>query len=326
MHAPVRAARQQSRKSAGKHSRTRARLGWTAAALGASALFNAWSARKAERDYPPAGNFIMADGTRVHYLEVGAGPPVVLIHGNGALIGDFTSSGVVERLARDHRVIVFDRPGSGYTERNRGRFWTPEAQAAVLRGAAVKLGVERPVVVGHSWGTLVALAWALDYPADVERIVLASGYYFASLRPDVLGFVPVMLPGVGDLYAGTLAPLQTRLVSPLGTKQIFSPSEVADSFIDGFPARLAFRPGQLRATAVDTGQMSAAAGRLSKRYGELTLPVTILHGGGDKLVAYQQADRLAGMIPQARLERFGDMGHMLHHIAPDRFAAAVSAA
>lgn len=309
-----------------RNRRTRARLGWSAAALGAAALFNAWSARKAERDHPPEGSFLEVDGVPVHFTETGEGPALVLIHGNGALIGDFASSGIVERLAQDHRVIIFDRPGAGYTGRSRGRFWTPEKQAALLHAAARQLGADKPIVVGHSWGTLVALAWALDFPADIERVVLASGYYFPTPRPDVIGFTPVMLPGLGDLYAGTVAPLQARLVTPLGVAGIFAPAKPTPGFVNGFPASLAYRPRQLRATAVDTGQMTLAAARLAKRYGALTLPVTLIHGDGDKVVGISQAERFVAAVPQARLERFEEAGHMVHHIDPERFARVVAQA
>jgi pimeloyl-ACP methyl ester carboxylesterase len=92
------------------------------------------------------------------------GDPVVLIHGSASLIQDFVTSGLVDRLAQTRRVIVLDRPGYGHSARPRATVWTPERQAALLIEACAQLGVERPVVLGHSWGTLVALAWALDHP------------------------------------------------------------------------------------------------------------------------------------------------------------------
>ncbi len=90
------------------------------AALGASALYALAATRKAERRTPPIGQFMTIDGLRLHYIERGHGEPLVLIHGNGTLIQDFLVSGIVDDLAKRHRVIIFDRPGYGYSDRPRG--------------------------------------------------------------------------------------------------------------------------------------------------------------------------------------------------------------
>jgi pimeloyl-ACP methyl ester carboxylesterase len=296
------------------------------AALAAAALFNRAAAARAERRFPPVGRILDVDGTPVHALEQGSGPPVVLIHGSGSLIQDFVTSGLVERLARTRRVLVFDRPGYGYTARPRGIVWTPERQAALLVAACAVLGVERPVVLGHSWGTLVALAWALDHPDAVSRLVLASGYYYPTPRVDALPTLLVGAPVIGDLIANTWAPLQTRVTGPLGNKMIFSPAEVQQAFLDGMPFELMLRPGQLRATGADSGQMPAAAARLAKRYAELHLPITVLWGEGDKLVGQaRQSERFAREVPQATGREVAGGGHMLHHIRPDLMVDAMLA-
>jgi alpha-beta hydrolase superfamily lysophospholipase len=77
----------------------------------------------AERKNPPIGNFIECEGVRLHYLERGdpVAPSVVLFHGNGSLIQDLIISGLVDRLARRNRVLCFDRPGFGYSQRPRAR-------------------------------------------------------------------------------------------------------------------------------------------------------------------------------------------------------------
>jgi pimeloyl-ACP methyl ester carboxylesterase len=288
------------------------------AALAASAVFNNWSAARAARRYPPIGRMLDVNGVAVHVLEKGQGDPVVLIHGSASLIQDFVTSGLVDRLAQTRRVIVFDRPGYGHSARPRATVWTPERQAALLVEACAQLGVERPVVLGHSWGTLVALAWALDHPEAVSRLVLASGYYFPTPRLDALPTALIGMPVIGDLIANTWAPLQTRVTGPLGNKMIFSPADVPQTFLDGMPFELMLRPGHLRATGADSAQMPAAAARLAKRYGELTLPVTVLWGEGDKLVGQEgQSARLKQELPQATGREVAGGGHMLHHIRPE---------
>ena len=165
-----------------KSSRASAIFVATAASLAAMTAYNIYRARKAEREHPPTGRFVTVDGVRLHYIEKGEGPPVVLLHGNVVTAEDFRTSGVLELLARRHRVIAFDRPGFGYSDRPHGSAWSARAQADLLRDALVVLGIKRPVVLGHSWGAAVALALALNHPDDVRGLVLLSGYYYPTLR------------------------------------------------------------------------------------------------------------------------------------------------
>jgi pimeloyl-ACP methyl ester carboxylesterase len=296
----------------------------TAAALAASALFNRASSALAERRYPPIGRILDVGGTAVHVLERGAGDPVVLLHGSGSLIQDFVISGLVDQLAESRRVIVFDRPGYGYTERPRETVWTPERQAALLVAACGQLGVERPVVLGHSWGALVAVAWALDHPDRLSRLVLGSGYYYPTARADALPTAMIGMPIIGDMIAHTIAPLQTRLTGPIGNRMIFSPARPTNRFLEEMPFGLMLRPQQLRATGADSGQMPIAAARLAPRYVELTLPVTILWGEGDKLVNQtDQSARLRRELPRAEGSEIAGGGHMIHHVRPHIVANAV---
>src|ERR1041385_7956937 len=109
----------------------------------------------------PLGRFVEVDGVRVHYIARGKGRPGVLIHGNGTMAEDFVICGLLDQLAKRYRVIALDRPGFGHTDRPRWRVWTASAQAHLLHRVLERLNVERPVIVGHSWGTLVALALAV---------------------------------------------------------------------------------------------------------------------------------------------------------------------
>jgi pimeloyl-ACP methyl ester carboxylesterase len=155
-----------------------------AVALATSALVNHRLAKRAERDNPPSGRFLQLDGVRLHYVERGSGPPLVLLHGNGSMIEDFDTSGLIELASNNHRVIAFDRPGFGHTERPRNVVWSQAAQADLIGRALARLGVTRPLVLGHSWGASVAVALALQYPNLVQGLVLVSGYYYPTLRPD----------------------------------------------------------------------------------------------------------------------------------------------
>jgi pimeloyl-ACP methyl ester carboxylesterase len=177
------------------------------AALAASAIVNYILAKRAERRNPPTGRFITVEGVRLHYVERGSGPPLVLLHGNGSMIQDFQSSGLIDLAARKYRVIAFDRPGFGHSERPRNTVWTPEAQAGLIGAALVRIGASEAMVLGHSWGTLVAVALALRYPRNVKALILASGYYYPTARVDVWLLSAPAVPLIGDILSHTVSPI-----------------------------------------------------------------------------------------------------------------------
>ena len=223
-------------------------------ALAATALVNRYLAKKAERDNPPTGRFLKVNGVRVHYVERGAGDPIVLLHGNGSMIQDFESSGLMDLAAKDYRVIVFDRPGFGHSSRPRSVLWTPDAQAELMHVALAQLGVSNAVVLGHSWGASVAVAMALKYPGLVRGLVLGSGYYYPTLRPDVALMAAPSLPFVGDILSHTFSPLLSRAMWPLMMAKIFGPRPVPRKF-GAFPKEMALRPSQIRASAAESALM-----------------------------------------------------------------------
>ena len=198
-------------------------------ALAAMALVNRHLAKKAERDNPPAGRFLDVDGVRLHYVERGSGDPLVLLHGNGSMIEDFESSGLIDLAAKNYRVIVFDRPGFGHSDRPRNVVWTPDAQAELIKHALERLGVSNAIVLGHSWGASVAVALALKFPDLVRGLVLASGYYYPTARPDVVAMGTPALPLIGDILSHTLSPLISRAIWPLMMAKIFGPRSVPKS-------------------------------------------------------------------------------------------------
>ncbi|MES2760063.1 MAG: alpha/beta hydrolase [Pseudomonadota bacterium] len=301
------------------HWRTPALL--AAAGLAAAFVYVQAKQKAAEAHNPPAGKFIDVDGVRLHYLERGEGPALVLLHGNGLFAEDFALSGLMEKAAQTHRVIAFDRPGFGYSERPGNTSWTPEAQAHLFYKALHELRVEKPIVVGHSMGTQIALAMALDFPRYVRAIALIGGYFYPSARLDAT--LPA-LPVLGHAWRYTLAPLLGRMMWPGLVKRMFLPKETPERF-DRLPVWMALRPAQLGAAAAESGMMIPAAERLSKRYAEITMPVTLIAGSGDLVaVAESHSVRLHKEISHSELVLEEGVGHMAHYAAPDRIMAAVA--
>jgi pimeloyl-ACP methyl ester carboxylesterase len=294
-----------------------------AAALAALALVNHAVAHRAERKHPPRGRFIEVDGVRLHYSDEGTGRPVVLVHGNAVTGNDYDTSGVTELLLRSHRVIIFDRPGFGHSERPRGRLWTARQQAELLHNALQQLGIERPVVVGHSWGAIVALSLAVRHQADTAGLVLLSGYYFWTVRPDVLPATLGAIPVLGDILRYTVSPLLGRLIMPLLKRAMFSPAPIPTRFQADYSDAMALRPSQIRASAGDGALMIPGALSLRGHYDGLSLPVVIMAGEGDKVVFKRGAKRLQASIAGSVLKVVKGAGHMVHYFAPRQVVEAI---
>jgi pimeloyl-ACP methyl ester carboxylesterase len=300
--------------------------GVLAGALAASAILNRQLAKKAQRDNPPTGRFLEVDGVRIHYEERGTGRPLVLFHGNGSMIQDFESSGLIELAAENYRVIVFDRPGYGHSDRPRNVVWTPAAQAELFFKALQQLGVHSVLVLGHSWGASVAVSLALKHPQFVEALILASGYYFPTPRADFLAMSAPAIPGFGDVLSYTVSPFVSRMVWPVLLKVIFGPSSVPTKF-DGFPKEMAVRPTQIHASAAESALMIPSALATSGEYRNLKMPVIIIAGIDDRLIdTDQQSGRLHEEVRHSKMHRVPGTGHMVHQTATSSVMSAINEA
>jgi pimeloyl-ACP methyl ester carboxylesterase len=281
----------------------------------------------AERKNPPAGKFIECEGVRVHYREWGdaTAPCVVLFHGNGTMIQDFSISGLVDLLARRNRVLCFDRPGFGHTQRPRSRIWTPSAQAALFVKVLKQIGARDPVVVGHSWGTLVAVALGLRGDYSVRSLVLASGYYFPTWRLDVWLLSGPAVPILGDLFRYTLAPIISLAILPAMLRKIFEPHPVPQAFKREFPISLALRPKQLRAAAEESAFLIPAAAQLQSQYSRIKCPVRLFHGDQDHFIECEQSRHLHQALPRSTLHFVQNAGHMVHYADPHVISQTVEA-
>ena len=283
-----------------------------AATLGAAAFVEART-RAAERAHRVRGRFIDVDGVRIHYVARGQGPALVLLHGIGSMSDDFLLSGLIAKAAERYRVIAIDRPGYGRSSRPRSRLWTPAAQAELIHNVLRRLDVYCPVMLGHSFGATVAAAYALRYP--VERLVLAAGYYYPTVRLDAPLLVPPAIPLLGDLMRYTVSPILGRLLWPAWLRMLFAPAPVPRRF-KPFPTWMALRPLQLRATAEDAAVLLPAVHRMSRHYGDLRVPTVIIAGQDDRYIsARAHSVRLHQEVPGSELVLVPGAGHMVHHVA-----------
>jgi pimeloyl-ACP methyl ester carboxylesterase len=304
--------------------------GAAVAALGAAALVRAKS-HAAERAHPPRGVFVETDGVRLHVRDMGArhGVPLVLLHGMGAMGFGFEISRLPRiAVSRGYRVVVPDRPGYGWSERPRAREpWTPEAQARLVRGLLRELlGSTPAIVLGHSWGALVAIALALDAPEAVRGLVLEGGYYFPAPRHDTLLVASPAVSWAGTAWRHTFGPLALRASWPWVARRLFAPAPVTRAFRRRFPVWLALRPSQLRAVGLESAALIAATLRLRRRYADLRVPLSIVAGSGDRMVdSERHSARLARLLTAGRVTWIEGAGHLAHESAPVRVMAAIDA-
>ena len=249
----------------------------------------------------------------------------MLLHGNGSMIQDFQSSGLIDLAAKKFHVIAFDRPGFGHSSRPRGIVWTPQLQADLIDEALAQLKIPPAIVLGHSWGTLVAIALALRHPQNVEALVLTSGYYYPTARSDVPVMSAPAVPVIGDILSYTISPMVSRLIWPMLLRKIFGPSPVPRKF-DGFPEEMAVRPSQIRAGAEESALMIPSARALRGAYGRLTMPVVLVAGENDRYVEAEQSVRLHRDISHSTFRCVPGTGHMVHHTATAAIMSAIETA
>ncbi|HYF22587.1 MAG TPA: alpha/beta hydrolase [Caulobacteraceae bacterium] len=258
---------------------------------------------------------------RVRLIEAGAGPPVVLIHGALTTLDDWRL-GPLEVLAARFRTIALDRPGHGGSPRPRFEA-APERQAGRLREALGELGVERPVVVGHSFGGLVALAWAAAWAEEIAGLVLLSPMAFREFRPAehlVLGprSYPFFGPALSEAANATVDPPMLPRMQDL----MFSPQAVPDRWRREFPHDLAL--AGMVADAEDSAVLLPGSPFSLIDHAAVTCPTRVLYGSADRVVdPNRHAVPLAARLPHASTRRLEGLGHMLHHFAPDAVVEAV---
>jgi pimeloyl-ACP methyl ester carboxylesterase len=291
--------------------------------------------KRLEARFPPIGDFAIVEGVRMHYTDSGPARdgapegvddrrPIVLIHGASTSLLDFHAS-LVEHLSRRHRVITVDRPGHGYSERPAGAWPSPAAQARLIHGLLVRLGVERPILVGHSWAGSVVMASLLEHPeAAGGGVLLAGGTH--PWEGGVIWYNALAgLPILGPLFAHTLPMTIGRLTVDQGIASVFAPNPVPDDYRERTGVDLTLRSRTFLANAEDIRLLSPFLAEQRRAYPSVSHPILILTGDIDTIVpAWNHAERLVREAPNAELVYLDGIGHALHHVAPERISELIA--
>ncbi|WP_162998194.1 alpha/beta fold hydrolase [Brevundimonas lutea] len=266
-------------------------------------------------------NTVVAGGVDLAWVEQGRGPPVVYLHGALTTLEEGWL-GPLPDLATEHRVIAFDRPGHGLsgTAPGLGAVWR---QAAVIRGAVRALDVVDPVLVGHSFGGAVALAYALQFPDEIRGVVGLAPIALPEARLETALFGVRSWPGSGPWINAMAAPVDAALL-PILWRAMFLPQSMPDRFASDFPRDLAGGRSQLRADGEEALAMPMELSRSALAYGGARAPLIILQGERDAVVSpWRQGRMLAALWPRAEFRGLAGLGHMAHHFRPDAVIQAV---
>ncbi|MBR0847591.1 alpha/beta hydrolase [Bradyrhizobium diazoefficiens] len=290
------------------------------AALAVLALATQAGVFAVQRAFPPQGRMIAVDGATLHVVDIGprhAGVPIVMLHGASSNL-EAMRRPLGELLARDHRVILIDRPGHGWSTRARRKDSTPQIQARMIDETLRELGIDRAVFVVHSWSGALGARLALDHPGRVAGLVM-----LAPVTHPWRGGVGrynelIATPVIGPLLAYTITLPLGYLVAGSGARNVFLPQMMPDGFVKDSATPLLLRPREFIANAYDLVTLKAAVAAQVARYGEIRVPVTIIAGEPDKTVRTSiHARPFAAAVPNAKLIVLPELGHMVQNAVPD---------
>ncbi len=273
---------------------------------------------------PAGGTIVEVDGVPIHLARSGRGRPVCLIHGASGNLNDMTFR-LGPMLAERYEVIAVDRPGHGLSGLPPGGGVSINRQAALLRGALDAIGIRRPIVVGHSYGGAVALAWAVDTPDSLSALVLLAAP--SQTWDGGLGLTTDLLanPVTGPVAARTLPHLATEGLAERTLATTFAPQAPPAGYLDHLDLALVLQPASLRENARQLVGLKEELRPMIPSYPGLSMPVEIVHGEADTTVGLEiHSAVLARQVPAAHFTRLPGIGHMLHQVATKDAARAVA--
>ena len=279
-------------------------------------------ASRVAHQYPQAhSKFVTVDDARLHFVIKGAGRPVVLIHGNPGSCQDWARLYVP--LSSRYCGYAFDRPGHGHSDRPNHRPITVNVQAQMLRAALKELNVEDPILVGHSWGGALALAFALEFPDDLAgAVLLAPAAYESDDGVSFLTKLPA-LPFIGDLLNFLFTPLLGASVVREDLQKAFSPDPVPKHYLRHVLSEWT-RPKKVKWYSVDDALLNESLPKFTSRYSDIRVPVVIVTGDSDLIVpAQENAHRLYEALPHSELVVLEKTGHQIPFTRADAVVDAI---
>ncbi|HSG95257.1 MAG TPA: alpha/beta hydrolase [Afifellaceae bacterium] len=290
-------------------------------------LFSRLAVLLLERRFAPIGSVLALPFGQIHIVDLPAARPdaacVVLVHGAAGNLRDLFHA-LSGHLTGRFRLIVIDRPGHGFSTRRDPLGSDPRRQAKALDAVLTRLGIDRAIVVGQSWGGAFAAAFALRYPRRVQGLVFiapATHPWPSGINWHTrIGALPV----IGRIFAELAAMPVGLVLVPCALRTIFAPNAIPADYRDRIGAALVLRPRSFVANCRDIADFYGHVTTMAAHYDRIDTPTEIITGDTDAIVAPAiHAYGLARDIPGARLTVLPGIGHMPHWAAPEAVVAAI---
>ena len=279
------------------------------------------ASRVAHQHSHALSKFVTVDGARLHFVIKGTGRPVVLIHGNPGSCQDWAK--LYGPLSSRYCAFAFDRPGHGHSDRPNHRDITVDVQAQMLHTALKELNVEQPILVGHSWGGALTMAYALEFQQDVAGLVLLAPAVYES--DDGVSFLTKLpaLPVIGDIVNFLFTPLLGAWIVREDLQKAFSPDAVPKHYLRHVLSEWT-RPKKVKWYSVDDALLTESLPKFTPRYADIRVPVAIVTGDSDLIVpAKENAHRLNEALPKTHLTVLPNTGHQIPFTRPEAVVDAV---
>lgn len=286
----------------------------------------------AAADNPRKGKLTKVTGGKIHWVDEGKGPSVVLIHGLGGNLHNFTYA-LTEKLAADFRVVSLDRPGCGWSERDGPDRAALTEQARMIAEFIQAENLGKPLVVGHSLGGAIAETLALNHPDQVGALaLLCPATSEVDKLPDAFKGIDVPYPWLVPVIGHTLAGAMSLLTGKKIFGEIFAPEPIADGFLERGGGILGRRPESFIAAAQDLAKSRESVNEILGRESELQLPIGVLFGASDNILDPAHHGKTFAEKTGGEYAELPDRGHMIPLTAPEdcakfirKMAAKVSA-
>ncbi len=264
------------------------------------------------------GRIVMINGNPMRIYQKGVGNDILMIHGVPGALEDWDP--VIEDLAKDFRVTVYDRQGYGYSARG-GTKYNLESNAQTALAIIRELDLKNTVVVGHSYGSATSLALAIQNPPEVRAFVLCASPGYPEVHPtfwDYILSVPYFGEGMMRLLSRSVGP---QLVEA-GIKSGFDPNQnlIPEGFI-ALREMMWLRPQVMTTRAREYTRLEKDLARISPHYKDIKKKVYLVQGKSDEIT--KAAWKLHEDIPGSELTEFEGAGHFVQFAHPRETAAVI---
>jgi len=262
----------------------------------------------------PGLRFVQAGEWRIRVDEVGAGKPLVLIHGYSSTLEEWRPA--LPYLCKERRCILMDLPGFGLSDKREGSY-TPADMATHVVSVMDALKVDSADVIAHSWGCSVALAMALAYPHKVEKMVLTGPWVYEDQLPTFMLWARV--PLLGEALFTALFDQQPEMRYQ---EVFFEPEKHVKAEDVALMKVFLNSPGAIR------GALQAARDQnfsvLEPEYPKVQNETLVLSCEQDRVALPFYGKRLAADLPNSRLEFLHKCGHVPQVELPEKYSSVVS--